>query len=555
MILFMNPFINLDLFSVGMAVAGTVLLGFTIFFNDRTSITNRTFLAFSLITGAWGIVNFFSYRVVDPALGLWLVRATIFLAVWQAFSLHRLFFVFPQHDFSFSRVYRLYLLPLTVLVSLATLSPWALVKVLEFSENGRILKILNGPGMLPFGLLSVSLVIFGFVELFRKIRRAPVTEKKPLKLIFLGGIIMFVLIIGCNFILPSLFGVSSLIPFGALFILPLIISVWFAIYRHNLLNVKALTATLLTGLLALVTFSEVILAESFGLIVFRSFIFILVLFFGTLIIRSIQNEIRQREEIAGLAQKLTETNWELARTNEQLRVIDQRKSEFVSIVSHQLRTPITAVKGYTSLLLEDAYGPLTEKQKPQVEKIFISSERLAQMVNDFLDISKIEQGTMTYSLASTDVAQMLTELKEDFLPIATKKGLSLDFVLPEKGKVEAVVDAGKLRQIFSNLLDNAIKYTPKGSVVVTLEDDPSVREIVVRLKDSGVGLSQDDVHHLFGKFTRGSQGQKQNTEGSGLGLYVAKKMLEAMNGRVWVDSEGIGKGSTFVIALLREEKK
>ncbi len=555
MILFMNPFINLDLFSVGMAVAGTVLLGFTIFFNDRTSITNRTFLAFSLITGAWGIVNFFSYRVVDPALGLWLVRATIFLAVWQAFSLNRLFFVFPQHDFSFSRVYRLYLLPLTVLVSLATLSPWALVKVLEFSENGRILKILNGPGMLPFGLLSVSLVIFGFVELFRKIRRAPVTEKKPLKLIFLGGIIMFVLIIGCNFILPSLFGVSSLIPFGALFILPLIISVWFAIYRHNLLNVKALTATLLTGLLALVTFSEVILAESFGLIVFRSFIFILVLFFGTLIIRSIQNEIRQREEISGLAQKLTETNWELARTNEQLRVIDQRKSEFVSIVSHQLRTPITAVKGYTSLLLEDAYGPLTEKQKPQVEKIFISSERLAQMVNDFLDISKIEQGTMTYSLASTDVAQMLAELKEDFHPIATKKGLSLEFVLPEKGKVEAVVDAGKLRQIFSNLLDNAIKYTPKGSVVVTLEDDPSVREIVVRLKDSGVGLSQDDVHHLFGKFTRGSQGQKQNTEGSGLGLYVAKKMLEAMNGRVWVDSEGIGKGSTFVIALSREEKK
>jgi signal transduction histidine kinase len=352
-----------------------------------------------------------------------------------------------------------------------------------------------------------------------------------------------------------LFGVSSLIPFGALFILPLIISVWFAIYRHNLLNVKALTVTLLTGLLALVTFSEVILAENLALIVFRSFIFILVLFFGTLIIRSIQNEIRQREEIAGLAKKLTETNWQLARTNEQLRVIDQRKSEFVSIVSHQLRTPITAVKGYTSLLLEDAYGPLTEKQRPQVEKIFISSERLAQMVNDFLDISKIEQGTMKYELAPADIGEMLSELMEDFQPIAEKKGLILDLVLPEDKKVEAVVDAGKLRQIFSNLLDNAIKYTPQGKVAVTLVDDPQVKEIVVRMKDSGVGLSQDDVHHLFGKFTRGSQGQKQNTEGSGLGLYVAKKMLEAMNGRIWVDSEGIGKGSTFVIALARGDQK
>jgi signal transduction histidine kinase len=551
----MNLLINLDLFSVGMAVAGTVLLGFTIFFNDRSSITNRTFLTFSLITGAWGIVNFFSYRVVDPALGLWLVRITIFLAVWQAFSLHRLFYVFPQHDFTFSRSYTRYFLPLTVLVSLVTLSPWALERVLEFSENGRILKIVNGPGMLPFGLLSVSLVIFGFIELFRKIRRATEEEKKPLRLIFMGGIIMFVLIIGCNFILPSLFGVSSLIPFGALFILPLIISVWFAIYRHNLLNVKALTVTLLTGLLALVTFSEVILAENLALIVFRSFIFILVLFFGTLIIRSIQNEIRQREEIAGLAKKLTETNWQLARTNEQLRVIDQRKSEFVSIVSHQLRTPITAVKGYTSLLLEDAYGPLTEKQRPQVEKIFISSERLAQMVNDFLDISKIEQGTMKYELAPADIGEMLSELMEDFQPIAEKKGLILDLVLPEDKKVEAVVDAGKLRQIFSNLLDNAIKYTPQGKVAVTLVDDPQVKEIVVRMKDSGVGLSQDDVHHLFGKFTRGSQGQKQNTEGSGLGLYVAKKMLEAMNGRIWVDSEGIGKGSTFVIALARGDQK
>ena len=115
-----------------------------------------------------------------------------------------------------------------------------------------------------------------------------------------------------------------------------------------------------------------------------------------------------------------------------------------------------------------------------------------------------------------------------------------------------MADEGKIRQIISNLIDNSIKYTPQGSVRLILSKEPQKGEfgmIHLQIKDTGIGLSQDDIHHLFGKFTRGAEGQKVNTSGSGLGLYVAKKMMEEHKGNIWVDSEGKGKGSVFSIEL------
>ena len=256
--------------------------------------------------------------------------------------------------------------------------------------------------------------------------------------------------------------------------------------------------------------------------------------------------------LKSLADKLAETNTALEKTNERLRIMDQRKSEFVSIASHQLRTPITAIKGYSSMLLEDSYGKLPEEARVPIEKIFRSSSRLAEMVTDFLNVSKIEQGTMSYTFTSVDVGAMIADLGEDFAQVAKNKKLKFAVRVPKKDKFIATADEGKIRQIFSNLIDNSIKYTPKGSVEVAVARDEERGMIIVNIKDTGIGLSQDDIHHLFGKFTRGSGGQKQNTDGSGLGLYVAKSMLEAQKGNIWVDSEGAGRGSTFFVELRAE---
>ncbi len=270
---------------------------------------------------------------------------------------------------------------------------------------------------------------------------------------------------------------------------------------------------------------------------------------GYLVVQRVKEEIAVKEKIQTLANTVTETNLQLAKTNEKLRILDQRKSEFVSIASHQLRTPITAMKGYASMLLENSYGKLSDEQKAPIEKIFISSERLAEMISDFLNISKIEQGTMTYTNTSVDVGSMIMDLTEEFQKKAEAKGLTLAFSLSPDGPFIVSVDDGKIRQCFSNIIDNAIKYTREGGITISLEKVASRHAVICLIKDTGIGLSQEDIHHLFGKFTRGSEGQKENTAGSGLGLYVAKQMIEAMQGKIWIDSEGPGKGSTFSIEL------
>ena len=148
---------------------------------------------------------------------------------------------------------------------------------------------------------------------------------------------------------------------------------------------------------------------------------------------------------------------------------------------------------------------------------------------------------------------MLEDIEEEFSPIAKKKGLILIFEAGGDDGFTVTADEGKIRQIFTNLIDNSIKYTPSGSVAISLEKNNKEGKVIVRIKDTGIGLSQDDIHHLFGKFARGEGGQKQFTDGSGLGLYVAKKMIEAHHGKIWVDSPGIGKGSEFAVELLHEE--
>jgi signal transduction histidine kinase len=254
-------------------------------------------------------------------------------------------------------------------------------------------------------------------------------------------------------------------------------------------------------------------------------------------------------KIAERTKELAHANDLLEEKNRILQVIDQRKSEFVSIVSHQLRTPITAIKGYSSLLMEGAYGVVPDAAKEPIERIFRSSSRLANMVTDFLDISKIEQGTMTYTKEEVDVGTMVADLGGDFAQVAHQKGLEFSVEIPKDERFVVMADDGKLRQIFSNLIDNSIKYTPHGRVTVSLSRDTERNMVVMRLLDTGIGLSADDIHHLFGKFARGSGGQRQNTEGSGLGLYVAKRMLEAQGGKMWVDSLGVGQGSTFFVEL------
>ena len=247
------------------------------------------------------------------------------------------------------------------------------------------------------------------------------------------------------------------------------------------------------------------------------------------------------------AEALARLSAELETTNERLKELDHLKSEFVSIASHQLRSPLTAIKGYASLLLEGSFGTTAAGVKEAVQKIFDSSVLMVSSVEDFLNVSRIEQGRMTYKMTDFDVSGLAKTVVEELLPVAQKKKLSLSFSSVGECRVHA--DKGKIKQVIENLVDNAIKYTRHGSVRVSVTKDMRARTVHLAVSDTGVGIPAEARGQLFGKFSRAKNANSANVSGTGLGLYVAKQLVEAHKGKIWVESTGEGKGSTFFIEL------
>ena len=269
-------------------------------------------------------------------------------------------------------------------------------------------------------------------------------------------------------------------------------------------------------------------------------VFIATVVLGIFLIRSVLQEVHTREKMSQLALDLELTNQELKR-------LDEAKSDFISIASHQLRTPLSIIKGYISMMREGTYGKLTPKIVDPLHKVYVSNERLINLVSDLLDLSRMERGKMQYEFLPIRLGEVAEGIVLDFEKVAKDKGLAFEW---NRGQVNDLIkgDAGKLRQIVLNLVDNAIKYTQAGSISVALEAvaGNKVRFLVT---DSGPGLTHEEAHALFQKFSRGQEESKSHTEGLGLGLYVAKLIASAHGGELNVTSPGKGKGSTFSLTL------
>jgi len=257
---------------------------------------------------------------------------------------------------------------------------------------------------------------------------------------------------------------------------------------------------------------------------------------------------------AKLKQEINKATKDLRKANIKLKKLDQAKSEFISIASHQLRTPLTVIKGYISMMLENNFGKLSKKMKDPMIKVYESNERLIKLVEGLLDVSRIESGRLQYDFKKEYLENIVVSVVDELGESASKKELSLLYDAPNKSLPEVKIDQEKMRQVILNLVDNAIKYTKEGVVKVTLDDlSTKVRFCVF---DSGVGILEEDFGNLFKKFSRGQGISILNTEGTGLGLYVAKEIIKAHNGKIWAESWGEGQGSKFCfeIPVVRRKK-
>jgi len=255
-------------------------------------------------------------------------------------------------------------------------------------------------------------------------------------------------------------------------------------------------------------------------------------------VRVIAEEAAVLVESAVLAEKLAETNRELAQ-------LHSLKDDFVSTVSHEFKTPLTSIKGFLAVLLEQEAGPLTKEQKRFLKIVMSAADRLGHLVNDMLDMSRLEGG-MDIELGSVELEQVARASVENHRFLADNKGIRLlmevpPLLPPARGSAEW------LKHVFDNLISNALKFTPeRGEVTVTLSNRGDC--VMVSVSDSGIGIPQEDQDRIFEKFYRAANRQSIKVSGTGLGLAICKSIVDKHEGRIWFDTQ-LDKGSTFYFVV------
>jgi len=253
-----------------------------------------------------------------------------------------------------------------------------------------------------------------------------------------------------------------------------------------------------------------------------------------------------------LEEKVSQQTKRLRSSYEKLKKLDEAKDNFIAIASHELRTPMTIIQGYASLFLEDSFGELTEEQKTEMKKIFDNTVQLIEMVNDMLDINKLESGKADFKVEAVDISKIARESVEEFKEvICDKKGIKIIFTDNRPSKsLMVLADKEKVIRIFKNLVGNACKFTSnQGRIEVELslfKEDKNFLQI--KVEDNGIGIADDKHEMIFEKFQQVENHLQRDHQGTGLGLSIVRGIIKKLGGKIWLESE-VGKGSKFFFIL------
>ncbi len=253
-----------------------------------------------------------------------------------------------------------------------------------------------------------------------------------------------------------------------------------------------------------------------------------------------------KELNATLQQRIDVATKELRSSNAQLKHLDEVKDEFMSMASHQLRTPLTSIKGYLSMVLDGDVGKISPQQRKVLTEAFNSSERMVHLISDFLNVSRLQTGKFVVEKALIDFGALVQQEVSDLQVMAKGRGLNLE-LKSAKGELMINADAAKLREVITNFIDNAIYYSPEhAKITVHIEKDHQA--LYFSVVDKGIGVPEAEKARLFNKFFRATNARKQRPDGTGVGLYLARKVITAHGGAVVFESQE-GKGSTFGFRL------
>ncbi|MFA6158017.1 MAG: HAMP domain-containing sensor histidine kinase [Candidatus Paceibacterota bacterium] len=513
-------------------------LFFSIFlFVKNRSIQTGSLLAIAVSFSLWIVNELVQWIAVDA----WLVHFG-----WQMSALSQLSLVFSITYFVYTFLYNKapefslkfvgFIVLLPVLILLPTdfnMTSFDLIECQSLFATNLWLYIYY----LQVALTAVS--IFFCVKKYREPSN-PEDKKKALY-ILIGTFILLGL-----FVTTNILGDATLVyefnlvgPLGmALFIA----FISYMIVRFKAFDVKLFSAQILVATLFFLVFAILFIRKIENIRIITIITLVLTAILGTVLVRSVRKEVEARELIE-------KQRNELEKANVRLKELDVQKSEFVSFATHQIRSPLASMRGYASLILEGDTGPVNDALRKVVETILTSTKTLSSVVEDYLNISRIELGTMKYDLREIDFKDLVTEVVNEQKPNIDAKGLTFRVSVDELEKYPIKADLDKFKQVIMNIVDNSVKYTPKGSLEVSLSKDAVKGTVTFKVSDTGVGIAPDVMPKLFRKFSRANNASEANIHGTGLGLYIAKEIVTAHGGRMWAESAGEGKGSQFYVEM------
>jgi signal transduction histidine kinase len=509
-------------------------LALMVYRSNPKSATNKIFLLLSIAMMLW-LSTYVAYLPEFGAFTLLLVRLGVFFAAPMSALFFLLAHTIPDQELKIGKKTLWAIIIGTAGMMAVNISPYAFSSASIM--NGGI-DAQAGIGLAPFSVLSTLFSVLAVYFLVKKFVKSQGDDKKQIRFVLVGMLLMLGLIIATVLVPLILFHSGAFVALLPVYSLIFLGMTAYAITQYHLFNLKVIATQTLGVVIAAVLFAKIFSATTLSDVIVDSLIFITVAFFGNILIKSVRKEVEQREELERLNKQIEEKNV-------QLEELSRFKSQLLSLASHQIKSPLAAIKGFVSLVSDGSYGAVPDAVKETMGKVQRSADELIELINTLLDVRKVEEGKMDYKFERTDLTKMTADMVEGLKPLAEAKKLEFSFISPGK-EVWVNADPQKFKQVVQNLTDNAIKYTPSGFVHVELKEDAGMAVVIV--SDSGLGIPAELLPQLFEEFIRDERVKKE-IRGTGLGLYIARKITEAHGGTMNAESPGEGKGSTFRVKI------
>ena len=552
----------------------SLILGSIVFFKDTKGTVNRAFFLYTIAITWWSF-SYFIWQISnssDEAL-FWcrsLMAGAIFIPVFY------IRFIYKFLEKKYSRPLIIFFLIISCLFFVINFSSYFILDVrsrlnFEFWPTA-------GPLFGPFLGIWVLIVLYSLYLLFKEFKVNTGLRKTQISFVLWGTILGY----GGGLTNYFLWFDVDIQPWGNILITLYALLVAYAILKYKLLNIKVIATEIGTFSVLLALFIQVLTSSDLSNFIIRGLIFVLALVGGLYLIKSVQHEIKQKEQ-------LQELTTQLAQANNHLKELDEMKTEFVSLASHELLTPVSAIEGYLSMLLDEKMARVDDpKALRYLDNVYKSAKRLARLIADMLNISRIEEGRLLVEKMDVNLTELIHQVIDEVKFKADERKQKVVFENTATIPWATYADADKIKEVVVNIIGNSIKYSrDPGTITVTVEKVPTAQiqqkwdqleeeiksrplddqeainsavdphyrqlvgdnQLVIKIKDQGIGIPVEELPRLFKKFHRVGNYSTQESQGTGLGLYISRALVELHHGRIWPDSEGEGKGSTFTFTL------